>query len=362
MADANCTRSCRNCGKQFVRTGKGEPTQYCGHPCRIECRKAEDRGRERKPVNRRLRPCVVCGKPEIAKELCSTHYMRVRAHGDPNFTLRGLRVEKPCGYCSKAMSLRPAQAKKTECCSRRCSMKLRASREGKRTEHGFWCAGCGDWSGRRQRSSKDVGKYCSRECYEAKRLRVATEVMALRRIAESWRIASVSSLVELEAGQLRRIASNWRKGWSPQVRRIRKCVDCAVMFKQRTHWGVPECRCASCKAVHATKAKAEWRKSPTARAMKARRKAIVRGLGRKADKIDPIAVFERDKWRCHLCGHKTLKAKRGTCHSKAPELDHIVTLADGGTHTWGNVACACRSCNGAKSARSMGQLGLGFAA
>lgn len=84
--------------------------------------------------------------------------------------------------------------------------------------------------------------------------------------------------------------------------------------------------------------------------------------GQKADSIDPIRVFERDNWRCHLCHKLTLKDKRGTCHERAPELDHVVTLADGGSHTWGNVACACRKCNGAKGARSMGQLGLGLAA
>ena len=96
------------------------------------------------------------------------------------------------------------------------------------------------------------------------------------------------------------------------------------------------------------------------RADKARRRAVERGA--KADNIDPLRVFARDGWRCHLCGRRTPKALRGTCDPTAPELDHIVTLADGGEHTWGNVACACRACNNAKGARSMGQLGLGLAA
>ena len=78
--------------------------------------------------------------------------------------------------------------------------------------------------------------------------------------------------------------------------------------------------------------------------------------------INPIKVFERDKWRCHLCGVKTPKQLRGTRSDRAPELEHIVSLADGGSHTWGNVACSCRKCNLSKGSASFGQLGLGFAA
>lgn len=77
-----------------------------------------------------------------------------------------------------------------------------------------------------------------------------------------------------------------------------------------------------------------------------------------ADRIDPMAVFERDRWRCQLCGVRTPKALRGSFDPRAPEMDHIVTLADGGTHTWGNVQCACRQCNGDKGSRSRGQIGL----
>lgn len=80
------------------------------------------------------------------------------------------------------------------------------------------------------------------------------------------------------------------------------------------------------------------------------------------DRIDPIRVLERDKWRCHLCGVKTPKSLRGTMDDRAPEMDHIVAIADGGTHTWGNVACACKRCNRIKGASSKGQLGLAFAA
>ncbi|EMD8985967.1 HNH endonuclease [Pseudomonas aeruginosa] len=95
------------------------------------------------------------------------------------------------------------------------------------------------------------------------------------------------------------------------------------------------------------------------RARDAKRRAIKRNVT--VERIDPIKIFERDGWVCHLCGRKTLKSKRGTLHKRAPELEHIVALADGGTHTWGNLACACSSCNRRKGPTSFGQLGLEIA-
>lgn len=77
---------------------------------------------------------------------------------------------------------------------------------------------------------------------------------------------------------------------------------------------------------------------------------------RKTSRVDPIKVFERDGWKCHLCGIKTPKRLRGTTDDRAPERDHIVSLADGGSDTYENSACACRRCNRLKGARSIGQL------
>ena len=85
-----------------------------------------------------------------------------------------------------------------------------------------------------------------------------------------------------------------------------------------------------------------------------RSKRIRCGSGR--DRIDPIAVFKRDGWRCRMCGTKTPQSLRGTTKPNAPELDHIITLADGGSHTYANVQCSCRKCNGAKGSKSQGQL------
>lgn len=65
--------------------------------------------------------------------------------------------------------------------------------------------------------------------------------------------------------------------------------------------------------------------------------------------INRIKVFKRDKWICQICGKKLSEKNIGTNKHNAPELDHIIPLSRGGPHTYSNVQCACRKCNGEKS-------------
>jgi 5-methylcytosine-specific restriction endonuclease McrA len=72
--------------------------------------------------------------------------------------------------------------------------------------------------------------------------------------------------------------------------------------------------------------------------------------------VNPTRVFDRDKWKCQLCGITTPRKMRGTIAPNAPELDHIVPLSRGGIHTYSNTQCLCRQCNGRKGSKLMGQL------
>jgi predicted nucleic acid-binding Zn ribbon protein len=65
--------------------------------------------------------------------------------------------------------------------------------------------------------------------------------------------------------------------------------------------------------------------------------------------INVFKVFDRDGWRCQICGKKTPKKNRGTNYSNAPELDHRIPMSKGGDHLYKNVQCTCRKCNGSKS-------------
>ena len=66
------------------------------------------------------------------------------------------------------------------------------------------------------------------------------------------------------------------------------------------------------------------------------------------ESVNRVKIFERDGWCCQICGGKTPKRLTGTTHARAPELDHRVPMALGGSHTWANCQCACRRCNARK--------------
>lgn len=62
-------------------------------------------------------------------------------------------------------------------------------------------------------------------------------------------------------------------------------------------------------------------------------------------------LFGRDAGVCYLCG-RTCEWTDGTDRDGTfiagdtyPSIDHVIPLAKGGTHTWGNVRLACRKCN-----------------
>lgn len=68
--------------------------------------------------------------------------------------------------------------------------------------------------------------------------------------------------------------------------------------------------------------------------------------------VEPVfreQVFIRDRWRCQLCG-KSLDRKRVVPHPRAPVVDHVVPLAEGGEHSMLNVQAAHFLCNSVKGA------------
>ena len=87
---------------------------------------------------------------------------------------------------------------------------------------------------------------------------------------------------------------------------------------------------------------------------KATRRA--RKRGNKYESFNPFYVFERDKWTCQLCRIKTPRKLRGKTDDRAPELDHIVALSQGGEHSKRNTQCLCRRCNQEKGSMTRGQL------
>lgn len=100
--------------------------------------------------------------------------------------------------------------------------------------------------------------------------------------------------------------------------------------------------------------------------LEAYRASMARGSARRRSKMKcaiherflPAEIFERDGWRCKLCGCSTPKEKRGTFEPDSPELDHIFPIALGGAHTRDNVQLLCASCNRSKGASPPSERGL----
>lgn len=134
---------------------------------------------------------------------------------------------------------------------------------------------------------------------------------------------------------------------------VTRCEDCLSIFSSLYGHSLAKL-CLPCSVERLVKLKRESGNSNRARARR-------RGL--KVERFDEKAILERDRWTCQLCGIKTPKRLRNTYNPRAPEVDHIVTLAQGGHHTPDNVQCACRACNSKKGMNSRGQPSLdGFGA
>lgn len=73
--------------------------------------------------------------------------------------------------------------------------------------------------------------------------------------------------------------------------------------------------------------------------------------------VDHVVVFNRDGWVCGICGKK-VNRDRIYPDPKSPSLDHIIPIANGGSHTYQNVQLAHLRCNIMKGAHGGKQTRL----
>lgn len=134
-----------------------------------------------------------------------------------------------------------------------------------------------------------------------------------------------SPLVELACGHcgagFTRLRGSTRKGATPFC--SVKCRNQAkVVFAGASRRAVDRIRCAK------------------------RRARFVAAI---VEAVDPDVVFERDEWQCYLCDEPIDRALTGR-DRMGPTIDHLIPLAEGGEHSYANVAAAHRSCNSRKGA------------
>lgn len=291
---------CVFCGSLLPENaGRGRSRLYCDSTCKNKAENARNRARRADTYKllpfSRMRTCLLCGRlfqvAKTSQQLCSTSCRQA--------LLR--REDRTCAHCGK--SFYPKATDRITYCSRACAFaakaaqpKLIPSKPSKPLTPPALCKVCGG------ECPPPRSVYCSDDCRKASARR-----------------------------------DQRRYGEAKHDRGEKQCKECGVVF----HPAYGEKRRTFCSQ--------QCSRSFLRRVAKATRRARKRALP--YEHVDPIAVFERDSWRCQICGGDAPRELRGTLVDLAPELDHIVPLAAGGKHVWDNLGLAHRRCNREKGAK-----------
>lgn len=318
--------------------------------------------------------CVTCEKPfeHTTKSkgryprFCSAE-CRATQHGVRSIQRRPKLIGRTlhtitCAQCGVAFQTIDLKRK---CCSVDCgSLWGKAQSDLKRAERSAvrntrTCESCGKVF-RRHRTS-DPGRFCSRKCAAT-----AARKWPTLRAAKKARKARYRSRRRLASGlddpigcakcgtefvrkqRHHRFCSDICRAPSATAGSPKLCMRCGDEFVA-THGGQGFCG-DDCRKAASRRFRPSGGRKDRDRARKA---------GVKYEPINRAKLYQRDGWRCQICGVKTPKRMRGKLVDNAPELDHRVPLARGGDHTWDNAQTACRRCNQAKGAhRVVGQMNL----
>lgn len=268
------------------------------------------------------------------------------------------KIAAICQQCGIAFETYKLYRLRRKCCSDACAKRcagLKRRQSCPAIEH--TCRGCGAVFVRKVKA-KNTGQFHSRECFFAwftasskkqqRKMAIIHDCQGCGQRLENARLGkSYCSAPCRETACRRADLAN---------REPRTCSECAVPFvPEYTHRLVCGRRCQFRRAKRLGKASGALKKHR--KAYKRLRRARLDGA-RIAERVHAQAVFQRDGWRCALCGVRTPRHLQGLMVDRAPELDHIIPLSKGGSHTYENVQCACRKCNGLKGNKPLGQLRL----
>jgi predicted nucleic acid-binding Zn ribbon protein len=372
---------CVVCGEPLPPNKRGRRRLYCSVSCLLVWAR-RDLPRQKKPPEPTA--CIICGNlnppsTRTPRVYCSPRCARVRA----NSLRRATNDKKPrptaCKVCGGPMPDRCDRRRMycSEICSNRSkgitplAELLPPSLDN--------CANCGG-----EIVNKKPGrKYCSRRCLDYAKHRKWTETNPDGKAASRRRkkLKARERRLEEHAGTFSPVSfpTCWHCGQRFTARDhaadtcaaclaswawvlIHACKDCGadILSVRDTGAHRPPDYCDPCGAKRQKLTRQKVRKERRAKGLDERSiKRRCKFFGVEYDKaVTPLAVFERDKWKCHLCGCRVHKSKRkGPNDPRAAQLDHIIPLANRTVgHTWENVRTACRECNMRKRDTPRGQL------
>lgn len=99
-----------------------------------------------------------------------------------------------------------------------------------------------------------------------------------------------------------------------------------------------------------------WAKSERGKELKAKNQARYRARkkGARRAEYNRIEIFERDGWKCQLCGERVDQRLAGP-NPRSASIDHIVPLSRGGDDAPWNVQLAHYGCNSSKKNQARGE-------
>lgn len=265
-----------------------------------------------------------CESKSFTKGLCTKHYQRVRTHGDPHAVHPKAKLREQKDKDRKAAWLE------------------KLSKAVVRQDH--TCQGCGV---KFKPKNADRIKFCSRECFSS------NQPKRFKRLG----LCRVSFRDCVDCGQKFSVRGQKIRcepcNSLPEVSTCRFCNKPYERSEAYQRFCSQDCREQS----HTTSNRKARRKRRKEYGKHWRKRCRVLGLP--YEPVVSTVIFDRDKWRCQICGDKTPERLRGTQNPRAPTLDHRIPLSRGGGHLYSNLQCACRQCNTKKGNRVViGQLPL----
>lgn len=291
--------------------------------------------------------CLQCGKPFTQqgagrrRKFCSERCQRIwwkenRAEAAKTYTF-------VCQNCGKEYTTK--DIRRDTCCSRECGWEWNGKQAHEAALVEKQCISCGKtFEGLRSGS-----EYCSDECQQRGRKLICD--ICGREFHGRAGTLYCSDPCRLEGNRRR-----YEEYMTEKIgERVYICEECGREFSapygdKRHKYCSLEC------------GKKHWYKTSAGKREKARqrhRRRAMKYSNGSVDNIDPYIVFERDGWKCGICG-MPVDSDLEFPDLKSASLDHIVPLAEGGTHTWDNVQLAHLICNSEKSDVGGGQLRLGI--
>lgn len=280
-----------------------------------------------------------CAEPVHAKRRCSRHYgqwyRRERGKVAPAFRPGLICVE--CGE-------KPVPKGRKKTCSRKCQRaRERKAYRAKLVPH--TCDHCGEpFMGKRwHKNAEHQNRYCSKECEGlAKRLRFGKPCehgypshSACDQCGAQYE--RKRNVIKGPFCRLTERPSTWR--WVAG-----SCAECGENFVGEWH---PRWPCRFCSNACINRVARRKHRAVYGRLDDPRKRA--RRYGVAYEPLKRTEIFERDGYCCQICGRQTLR-KAKVPNPRAPTVDHIVPMSEGGDHLYINVQCACFECNWKKGA------------